>query len=92
MSQFNVGDVCVTVNANNAFLNPLHFDAEVRVVEVINFFSKRAYVVAPFLNAAFMENELRLKRPKDDAEPRTDFTACDDDFREWLKARQRERV
>lgn len=42
-------------------------------------------------NRGWFADALRLKRPpsKDDAEPRADFTPCDADFSEWLKARTR---
>jgi hypothetical protein len=97
MSKFSVGEVVVIVdgsswinrNGNLKYIgceatvlalpghgDPYCVDPNGYSVEVHGFPGERFFPT---------ENLMRKRRPKDDAEPRSDFTPCDEDFSEWMK-------
>jgi len=93
MSQFKPGDICVVVGGPDMSAEDADLvGKEVTLTEWFIFWGVRCWYTTDDNSRGYRESILRLKRPQDDAEPRADFTPCDDDFREWLKARQRERV
>ncbi len=91
MSKFKVGDVCVLKRVAAPFA---HMNGEECVVlalpeigtGIIGGKVAARYRISCAIGVRYVEElQLELKRPKDDAEPRSDFQPCDEDFSEWMK-------
>jgi hypothetical protein len=94
VSKFKVGDVCVWQNVKTC--HTAINGHECTVLEVVDLSNGDYIVECPSFPSSYTggvwaadENQLRLKPPKDDAEPRSDFTPCDEDFSEWMKKLER---
>jgi hypothetical protein len=87
MSKFKVGDVVIVFNSVLSWV-PDGSECVVIGEPFMHMFApaEPSYPLEHNGNSvAWYGSCMRLKRPKDDAEPRSDFTPCDKDFSEWMK-------
>ena len=90
---FKVGDVCVLISAH---VHPEMIGAECTIYEVGDFGAGEyrckfhEFPTEPNTHWVAWREQLRLKRlPKDDAEPRSDFTPGDWDLMPWRPTKER---